>query len=273
MRSTGFIAAMFLGAIAAHASTARAAFPQQQVTTKGGHTVRIVALSMVLHDVYLGNRLMYRDDGDSMVLPAGSYSIAGTTYFLISDESGGTACPSMYRVVIAGARNIVTRTFGTCSDVPNVAASGSELLVTLPKINGDGETVYTIQNDGTVTAGRVARQYLGSGYHSGENLARLVLGKSTPDAFGLKATAQKLESVLGPAEYKTISTYVVGEKFYKVGDYAVGSVCEAHLCGPTVTALVFDDHGNAWVRTRSNGMTRWFGNPSAAVVSAASTVR
>lgn len=260
-------------ALVAFSANASAALPQQQTMTKNGHTVRIEAVNMTTYDVYLGDRLMYRDRMDSIVLPAGSYSIGKTTYFLISDESGGVACPSQYRVVIAGARNTVTKTFGTCSDIPSVAVSGSKLLVTLPEMNGNGKIVYAIDSAGAIMSTHVAKQYVGSGYHSGQDLAAMVLAKQSATAFQLKATAQKLESVLGPSEFKVISGYTVGGNFTKVGPYAVGSVCEANLCGMTVTALVFNSHGGAWVRTLSNGVTRWFGDPSPAVVSAGTAVR
>ncbi len=263
----------FFVAMALCSTTALAAIPQQQVMAKNGHTVRIDAVSALAHNVYLDNRLMYHDTTDMMVFPGGSYSIGGTTYFLISDESGGMACPSSYRVIIAGARDVVTSSFGTCSDTPSVSASGSKLLVTLPKMNGNGKVVYAIDSAGAITTSAVAKQYIGSGYHNGQDLAGLVLGKQSYTAFQLKSTAQKLESILGTSEFKTLSGYTIGGNFTKVGNFAVGSVCEPNLCGMTETALVFDGHGGAWVRTLSNGMTRWFGNPSAAVVSAGATIR
>ncbi len=273
MRKIKYSVLIFVSISALYSATALAEIPQQQVMTKSGHTVRIDTVSGQAHNVYLDNRLMYHDTTDMMVFPGGSYSIGETTYFLISDESGGMACPSSYRVVIAGARDVVTHSFGTCSDIPSVSASGSKLLVTLPKMNGDGKVVYAIDSVGAITTSAVAKQYIGSGYHHGQDLAGMVLGKQSYTAFRLKATAQKLESTLSPSEYKTLSGYTIGGNFTKVGNYAVGSVCEPNLCGMTETALVFDNHGGAWVRTVSNGMTRWFGNPSAAVVSAGATIR
>jgi hypothetical protein len=141
--------------------------------------------------------------------------------------------------------------------------------MTMPKMNGHGTVVYTINPVAQVTQRSIATQLIGPPDHAGMDLAASLLGKQTAAAFSRRASAQVLERVLGPAMYRTISGYQVGGNYVAIGPYAVGSVCLANLCNTTYTHIVFDHHGDAWVGTTIHGTVRWFGNPPAAVLSAA----
>ncbi|MGO4999464.1 hypothetical protein [Oceanisphaera sp. W20_SRM_FM3] len=53
---------------------------------------------------------------------------------LIQLGSGGTACPAEYMLVIArhDAQPLVTPTFGTCSDIPEITTKGEDIFMNFP---------------------------------------------------------------------------------------------------------------------------------------------
>lgn len=53
---------------------------------------------------------------------------------LIQLSSGGTACPAEYMLAIArnDAQPLVTPTFGTCSDMPNITTKGENIFMSFP---------------------------------------------------------------------------------------------------------------------------------------------
>ncbi|HQT88543.1 MAG TPA: hypothetical protein PK677_08300 [Acidiphilium sp.] len=259
------------------ASPRAAAQPAPTIINKDGHTLAIFSPSPYHFTVYLDRQFLLSDTQDMMVSAyAGSvYHVGTTTYFVIETSSGGSFCPGMFQVAV-GRQNRpprITPSFGTCSDVPSTALIGNNLTLTMPKLNGHGTIVYTVNPAAQVTQRAIAKQLIGPPDHAGMDLAAFLLGKQAATAFSLRASAQVLERVLGPAMYRTISGYQVGGNYVAVGPYAVGSVCLAHLCNTTYTHIVFDHHGDAWVGTTIHGTVRWFGNPPAAVLSAAMAAR
>ena len=265
---------LFCCTLAVPAAHAQAA---PRIIQQYGHTLAIFNPSPYHFTVYLDRHLLLSDTQDMVVTAyAGSvYHVGTTTYFVIETASGGSFCPGMFQVAVGRPNQPprITPSFGTCSHIPNTALIGNDLTMTMPKLNGHGTIVYTINPAARVSQRAIAKQLIGPPDHAGMDLAASLLGKQTATAFSLRASAQVLERVLGPALYRTISGYQVGGTYIAVGPYAVGSVCLAHLCNTTTTHIIFDHHGDAWVGTTIGGTVHWFGNPPAAVLSAAMAVR
>jgi hypothetical protein len=78
--------------------------------------------------------LLLRDDVAERVSLHTITAWSGGLAALLEVSSGGSACPSMYRIVefAEGSRPTVTEEFGDCSDIPLVLLDGTRFRVRFP---------------------------------------------------------------------------------------------------------------------------------------------
>lgn len=92
-------------------------------------------------------------DGDGFSLSfVEKYAVGDTDIVLMMNNSGGTACPVQYFFVSISIQGIakLSPEFGTCSDLAKSTQSGSNITVTMPKMDGQGDAEYIFTN-GDVT--------------------------------------------------------------------------------------------------------------------------
>ena len=97
-----------------------------------GHTVRITAVGNG-HQVVVDGRVLATDTEDDRVAIQDVYQGSGRTYVLIAEQSGGTACPSLYQAIdLSGPLPAISPQIGNCSDIPRVSVVSGTLRVTAP---------------------------------------------------------------------------------------------------------------------------------------------
>ncbi|QEI07516.1 hypothetical protein FXN63_17980 [Pigmentiphaga aceris] len=85
----------------------------------------------------LGDKELARTDGDRMKIEY-QFDLPNSKVVLVSEYSGGNACPANYRLVQLNKSGSVTTTkvFGNCSDIPKINVNGERIAVTLPAEDG-----------------------------------------------------------------------------------------------------------------------------------------
>ena len=237
-----------------------------------GHIVQIVGKGLV-HAVSVDGRFIYNDTTDAFLAVRGIYESEGQVYALISEASGGVACPSLYRAIdLNGLTPTPTKPFGTCSDIPSVVAVGGKLVVGMPAMTGRANVNYIVAGS-TVTEQQSQIHYGDSGppLVAGDNLAGLVVGKHIHDAIKLRAVVEAISGLVGPANTRTILDWAAGgpgTNFERRGGVAAAMACKAHDCGNNQARIAFDNLGHVWVTLRRNGKLMMFGNPTNEIAAA-----
>lgn len=92
-------------------------------------------------------------DGNGFILSfVDKYVLDGKDVVLLTSNSGGTGCPVMYffvTITSQGAASLSPQ-FGTCSDLARPVLRGSKIIITMPRITGNGDAKYVYKN-GIVT--------------------------------------------------------------------------------------------------------------------------
>jgi hypothetical protein len=109
-------------------------------------------------------------------------------------------------------------------------------------------------------------QLSGPPYSLGMDLGTAVFGKSLAAPFQLRATADRIQALVGQSVYAEISQYEVGSNPRVAGNYVVEQVCQPYFC-TNAARIVFDHHGSVWVATTAGQGWTWYGNPPVDVVS------
>lgn len=96
------------------------------------------------------NGTVLHDQGDFSLFIHSVYDRGDTTALLISVGSGGMACPAEFRFITVGPGGDLstTDTFGTCSDLPEVAVVNDSITVSLPSMQGVGNESWEYTNGG-----------------------------------------------------------------------------------------------------------------------------
>ena len=242
--------------------------------TVAGHSVELVSEPNGTGVNVVVDGLVVESDSDDMFDSIyGSYTVAGTPIVLIEHGNGGNACPATFSAIIFGSSTSATKEFGSCSDTPSVSVSGDQLIVNTPQLNGQGSEVNTVTKDGLNATQTAAAQLSGPDYTPGMDLASALTGKSPYAPFKLKATSEKIKSVVGVQLYSSISQFVIGSagEPTSLGNYVVDDLCMPHACDGMSTHLVFDHAGNAWVAVNNGGNWTWYGNPPTDVMATLSS--
>ena len=104
----------------------------QEQRVVAGRNVQVVATGTG-HAIVVDGRVLSSDADDDRVMIEGVYEGGGRTYVLFEEQSGGTACPSMYQAVdVSGSESVVSQQIGNCSDLPHVSVIGGVLRISVP---------------------------------------------------------------------------------------------------------------------------------------------
>jgi len=121
----------------------------QEQKVVAGRTVQIVSTGRG-HAIVVDGRVLANDADDDRVIIQGVYQGGGRTYVLIEEQSGGTACPSLYQAVdLSASAAAVSPQIGNCSDLPRVSVLGGALRVSVPAFRAAPAKAFTFK-DGRV---------------------------------------------------------------------------------------------------------------------------
>lgn len=105
------------------------------------------------HRVLVDGVTVFTDDTAFSVEVKQVLARGSSRFALIAVNSGGSACPTMYRAIdLSGPRPVVSPEFGTCSDVPTATIREGVLHVSMPRVNARGSETFTY-NTGLLTEG------------------------------------------------------------------------------------------------------------------------
>ena len=95
----------------------------------------------------MDGRVLANDADDNRVLIQDVYKGGGRTYVLIAEQSGGSACPSLYQAIdLSGGTPVASPRFGNCSDVPRVGVVGGALQVSVPAFRAAPDATYVFRD-------------------------------------------------------------------------------------------------------------------------------
>lgn len=134
----------------AMAVMACAANAQNVKVTNGGIVIKDSSLS------YNGKIIPLEEDIMSVGI-VGKYNNLNKDVILFSQTTGGTACPATYfflTIDASGAKK--SNDFGTCSDLAKVSPGTSEIVVTMPSMQGK-LTKYVYKQGQVFENGKLAK--------------------------------------------------------------------------------------------------------------------
>lgn len=103
----------------------------QEQRVVAGHTVQVAKVGFS-HQIVVDGRVLATDTEDDRVLIQGVHQGGGRVYVLVAEQSGGTACPSMYQAIdLSGALPAISPQIGNCSDIPRVSVVDGALRVSV----------------------------------------------------------------------------------------------------------------------------------------------
>lgn len=116
--------------------------PIQNQRVVHGHTVQ-VASSGSGFQIVVDGRVLATDNQDDRVVIRSVHEGGGRAYVLVEEQSGGTACPSMFQAVdLSAATPAVSPQFGNCSDLPRVSVVNGTLRLAVPAFRAASAKVY-----------------------------------------------------------------------------------------------------------------------------------
>lgn len=97
------------------------------------------------------NRVIVSGAGSTRFHLHSLYHHNSKTFVLVHESTGGNACPGFFYVVeVSGSMGAASKSFGTCSDLPDVTLSRDGLHIKLPDYRG-GYAVYRyLSGSGTI---------------------------------------------------------------------------------------------------------------------------
>ena len=107
-------------------------------------------------DVILNDKKVFHTEDALSASVAATISISGGSAFLVEIDSGGTACPATFRLIVAyddaKRQPQVSEEFGSCSDFFGITAA-NVLTVTVPKFRSGKASTLTLSN-GKITVSK-----------------------------------------------------------------------------------------------------------------------
>jgi hypothetical protein len=122
---------VFAGAVTPAPVTAASS---AQTIIAAGHKVEVAKEGELHFDVLVDGKSILSDKEDLIVSLRGSYVGGGHSFVVVEKDSGGTACPATYQAIdLSGPEPSVSKTFGNCSDIPNITVVAGVLRITFPR--------------------------------------------------------------------------------------------------------------------------------------------
>lgn len=111
-----------------------------------GRTVQVVAVGNG-HAIVVDGRVLVTDTEDDRVTIQGVYQGGGRTYVLFAEQSGGTACPSLYQAIdLSGSVPVASPQIGNCSDLPRVSVTAGALRLSVPRFRAAPAKAYSFRD-------------------------------------------------------------------------------------------------------------------------------
>ncbi|MDH5548189.1 MAG: hypothetical protein OEZ43_21670 [Gammaproteobacteria bacterium] len=87
--------------------------------------------------IFLDDKLLYEEKDYPFVYLNGFFTIGDSTLIIISVTDGGNACPAFYKIIDVKNRSdiVVTKEFGTCSDLIQAIPEDNRLKITMPSMH------------------------------------------------------------------------------------------------------------------------------------------
>lgn len=147
MKSVSLLIATLLVATSSFSQGALAADANTMVLRNG---TLAVSGDMNAMRLSLNGKKVRESDGFSMSIEK-KFAIGETDAVLLTNNSGGNACPAQYFFALSTKEGIkLSPDFGTCSDIAKSTQVGNKVIVTMPKMGSKGSAKYTLEN-GVVT--------------------------------------------------------------------------------------------------------------------------
>jgi len=136
------------------ATAAGAAEVRYEAATPAG-AVQIVEADFSDTRIVVDGAEVFRDTENLNVFFGGFFpDERSARYVLLQHNTGGTACPAVYRVLdLGGAVPAVSPEFGTCSDVAEGRLDGAALTVSMPDMR-TGKAKAWVYADGRLAEAR-----------------------------------------------------------------------------------------------------------------------
>lgn len=155
---------------------------------------------------------------------------------LVQMSSGGSFCPAEFAWLDTTPGKVrLTETFGTCSDLYEIAADTETVTVTMPGPPGQGRSAFVWDGKG-----RIVEQKLGM-VATGQTPAMGAEGWIGQHPYGL-VTAPEWAGVFtdllgGEALMRVQAAMAIGNEMERQGDWVAGRGCQAHMCDAVRAAV------------------------------------
>lgn len=192
---------------------------------------------------------------------------------LVMQVSGGSACPAVFAWLDTTPGKVrLTETFGTCSDLYEIASDAETVTVTMQGAPGQGRSAFVWDGKGTIIEQRLGMEPTGIDPEQG---AMAWVGKhpytllTAPEWAGLFT-----DLVGGEVLAQAQAAIAIGSEMQLQGDWVAGKGCQAHMCGDVRAAVaIHATDGRVlialWERERG---PRLWGDASAGLPPAVATV-
>jgi hypothetical protein len=109
--------------------------------------------------LYLNDEMVLpKIEGDLSLTIERNFAYKGGNAILLANNSGGTACPSLYKWLLVLPDSILqTPEFGTCSDLHKVFSSKGKLVVRLPSFVESRDVIFVFDGKRLTEDGQEVR--------------------------------------------------------------------------------------------------------------------
>lgn len=225
--------------------------------------------SYVKYIIVVGDRVVSRgEDVSDYVSIDKVYEGDGSTFIVIVETCGGSACGPMFKVLqIVGDRATATPLFGTGLSANSVIVRDGSLVLTMDAENHKTKKSYTVRDGKVQEATEVASIEIGPDVAPGRDLAAFVNGRPIYEVFRMRAAVIPLKRIMPAAVFDEVRQWAFGANagLTAQGGYVyVSKVCQPHMCGNYVS-VAFDHSGQAWAAVAHENNWVFYGNPNPSI--------
>lgn len=155
---------------------------------------------------------------------------------LVQMSSGGSLCPAEFAWLDTSPGKVrLTETFGTCSDLYEIAADAETVTVTMPGAPGQGRSAFVWDGKGRIVEQKLGMEPTGKTPEMGAE------GWVGQHPYGL-VTAPEWAGVFtdlmgGEALSRVQAAMAIGNEMERQGDWVAGRGCQAHMCDAVRAAV------------------------------------
>ncbi len=110
-----------------------------------------ISIDKESNSIILNGKPIWREEDAFTIGIKKRFKMMDADVVLIMINSGGTACPALYRFLTVNKNSAYTlsKTFGSCSDLPKIQSKGNKIIVKFPVSHNEFSTV--IYDAGRIT--------------------------------------------------------------------------------------------------------------------------